>query len=103
MTQATAATSLPSWLKVTDHGMTVSLKYPSTVNGIVVDKLSVRSPSIKDARIAKELGGGDHAKEEIQLFANLAEAHADDIEALKERDYRRLQESYFRLVSEDEL
>jgi hypothetical protein len=103
MTQAADAKQLPSWLKETEQGMSITLKYKSTVNGITVDKLSMRAPSIKDNRTAKDLAGGDNEKHELNLFATLTEAHVNDIEALKERDYRRLQEGYFRLVSEDEL
>lgn len=103
MEQAAAVKPLPSWLTETADGMCVALKYKSEINGITVDRLTMRAPSIKDNRVAKEQAGGDNEKHEINLFATLTESGVKDIEALKERDYRRLQEGYFRLVNEDEL
>lgn len=98
-----AVKPLPSWLTETADGMCVVLKYKSEINSITVDRLTMRAPSIKDNRVAKEQAGGDNEKHEIILFATLTEAGVKDIEGLKERDYRRLQEGYFRLVNEDEL
>jgi len=94
---------LPSWLKETEQGMSITLKYKATINGITVDKLSMRSPSVRDTRVARELAEGDNAKLELNLFASLTDSHINDLESLTERDYRRLQAGYFRLVSEDEL
>ncbi|MBD8791213.1 phage tail assembly protein [Pseudomonas syringae] len=103
MSQEIEIKPLPSWLVLTDTGVIVSLKYPAEANGVTVDRLTMRAPSVKDNRIAQKLGAGSAAELEIHLFANLTEVKFTEIELLKERDYRRLQEGYFRLVEEDEL
>lgn len=103
MEQVAEVKPLPSWLKETGTGMCITLKYKPTVNGITVDRLNMRAPSIKDTRIAREMSGGDDEKLELNLFASLTECHVNDLDGLKERDYRRLQAGYFRLVNEDEL
>lgn len=103
MEQAVEVKQLPSWLKETEAGMCITLKYKPTVNGVTVDRLNMRAPSIKDTRIAREIANGDDEKLEMNLFASLTECHVNDLDGLMERDYRRLQAGYFRLVNEDEL
>lgn len=103
MLEKTADKPIPSWIEITATGVIVRLKWPIEANGVTVDRLSMRSPSVKDNRNADKLGQGSSAETEMHLFANLTEVKYTDIESLKERDYRRLQEGYFRLVEEDEL
>ncbi len=91
------STSMPSWLKVTTDNVLVTLSCPSEINGVTVDKLSLRSPTVRDVRSANREAGGDDEQRELVLFAELAGAPVADLEGLKLVDFNRLQAGYFRL------
>lgn len=93
--------SLPSWLSVTAENAVVSLSRPSEVNGVQIDKLTLRSPTVREVRAADRAAGGDDEQRELVLFAELAGAAIADLEGLKVVDYNRLQAGYFRLEQDD--
>jgi hypothetical protein len=94
---------LPSWLALTDEGVTVTLAYKANIGGVVVDKLTMRAPSVKDMEAAKAASGGEMDKLEKNLFCSLLAASDAELTALKIKDYNRLQAGYFRLVEDDDL
>jgi len=96
------ATKTPSWLVVTGDRVTVTLTMPIVANGIQVDKLSLRAPTVRDIRSAQG-GAGDEEQRELNLFASLAEVGVKELEGMALKDYTRLQTGYFRLVQDDEL
>lgn len=96
------ATKTPSWLVVTGDRVTVTLTMPIVANGIQVDKLSLRAPTVRDIRSAQG-GADDEEQRELNLFASLAEVGVKELEGLALKDYTRLQTGYFRLVQDDEL
>lgn len=96
------ATKTPSWLVVTGDRVTVTLTKAFEANGIQVDKLSLRAPTVRDIRSAQG-GAGDEEQRELNLFASLAEVGVKDLEGMALKDYTRLQTGYFRLVQDDEL
>lgn len=53
MTPLTQDNPLPSWLAVTAEGVTVTLAYQANFNGVLVDKLTMRAPSVRDVEAAK--------------------------------------------------
>ena len=91
---------LPAWLKVTPDNAVVTLSRPSEVNGVSVDTLTLRSPTVREVRAADRASGGDEEQRELMLFAGLAQAGVGDLEGLKLVDYHRLQAGYFRLVQD---
>jgi hypothetical protein len=93
--------SLPSWLSVTAENAVVSLSRPSEVNGVQIDQLTLRSPTVREVRAADRAAGGDDEQRELVLFAELAGAAIADLEGLKVVDYNRLQAGYFRLEQDD--
>jgi hypothetical protein len=93
--------SLPTWLSVTAENAVVSLSRPSEVNGVQIDKLTLRSPTVREVRAADRAAGGDDEQRELVLFAELAGAAIADLEGLKVVDYNRLQAGYFRLEQDD--
>ncbi|BCX67976.1 phage tail assembly protein [Pseudomonas izuensis] len=93
--------SLPAWLSVTTENAVVSLSRPSEINGVQVDKLTLRSPTVREVRAADRAAGGDDEQRELVLFAELASAAIADLEGLKVVDYNRLQAGYFRLEQDD--
>lgn len=93
--------SLPAWLSVTAENAVVSLSRPSEINGVQVDKLTLRSPTVREVRAADRAAGGDDEQRELMLFAELAGAAISDLEGLKVVDYNRLQAGYFRLEHDD--
>jgi len=95
--------TLPAWLTVTDEGVTVTLRYQASFNGVLVDKLTMRAPSVKDFNAAKMIAAGDMEKMELHLFCSLLSVAEADLLALKLKDYNRLQAGYFRLVEEDDV
>ena len=92
-----------AWLNLTDEGVTVTLRYPTELNSVKTDKITLRAPTVRDVRTAQATSGNDAEQREMQLFASLAEVSVKDLECLKLLDYQRVQEGYFRLVSEDQL
>lgn len=91
------STSMPSWLSITTDNVLVTLSCPSEINGVTVDKLALRSPTVRDVRAASREAGGDDEQRELVLFAALAGAPVTDLEGLKLVDFNRLQAGYFRL------
>ncbi|MGV8899992.1 MAG: phage tail assembly protein [Burkholderiaceae bacterium] len=93
---------LPNWLTLGPDGAAVRLSRPTEFNGVKIDRLSLRTPEIGDLRAAKKVAGSDNEQQEIILFASLAGCSPTDIGRLAVKDYNRVQEGYFRLVSDDE-
>jgi hypothetical protein len=91
------STSMPSWLSITTDNVLVTLSCPSEINGVTVDKLALRSPTVRDVRSANREAGGDDEQRELVLFAELAGAPVADLEGLKLVDFNRLQAGYFRM------
>lgn len=92
----------PTWMTLQADGVTVRLSKPSEANGVQVDQLSLRAPTVRDIRSA-QAGSGDEEQRELNLFASLAEVGVKDLEGLALKDYTRLQAGYFRLLQDDEL
>lgn len=93
--------SMPSWLSVNTDRAQVTLTCPSEINGVSVDTLALRSPTVGDVRAANRDAGGDDEQRELILFAALAGAPVTDLEGLKLVDFNRLQAGYFRLDQDD--
>jgi hypothetical protein len=93
--------ALPAWLSVTAENAVVNLSRPTEVNGVQIDKLTLRSPTVREVRAADRAAGGDDEQRELVLFAELAGAAIADLEGLKVVDYNRLQAGYFRLEQDD--
>jgi len=105
MTQATAKakTDMPKWLEITSEGFSITLKHPTELCHAMVDKVAMRSPTVREVSAAEMASNGDAEKRELMLFSSLTMIPVEDLRSLKYRDYRRLQAGYFRLVDEDEL
>ncbi|MNX65786.1 hypothetical protein D3C86_968560 [compost metagenome] len=92
---------LPKWLQLGDGIATVVLSRASQANGIQVDKLTLREPTVREMRAATLQGGSNEEEQEMVLFCSLASIGRADLEGLLMRDYRRLQTAYFRLGADD--
>ncbi|PKH35131.1 hypothetical protein BI292_25995 [Pseudomonas sp. 43NM1] len=101
MPQFSDAKEQAAWLTVTPDNALVTLLCPSEINGVMVDKLVMRSPTVLDVRAANRESGGDEVSREVVLFANLTGVNVGELEGLKLVDYYRLQAGYFRLVRDD--
>ncbi|MHC2145308.1 phage tail assembly protein [Pseudomonas alkylphenolica] len=97
------ANKTPSWLAVSAERVVVTLTRPSEANGVQVDSLSLRAPTVRDIRAAQSAANSDDEQRELNLFASLAEVAVKDLEGLALKDYSRLQAGYFRLVQDDEV
>lgn len=93
----------PVWMVLAADAVTVTLTRPTEANGVQVDKLRLRAPTVRDLRTAQASGGDDDEQRELNLFASLAEVGTKDLEGLTLKDYSRLQAGYFRLVQDDEV
>ncbi|KPA88065.1 Mu-like prophage FluMu protein gp41 [Pseudomonas asplenii] len=94
---------VPSYLEIDAERVVVKLSKPAEANGIKVDTLMMRAPTVRDVRAAQATANGDDEVRELNLFSSLTEIHVKDLEALPLKDYNRLQAGYFRLVQDDEL
>jgi len=103
VSQDSTVPALPKWLKLTDEGVTVTLKYKTVISGVMTDALTVRAPSLKDWRASKIAGNGDYEKQELSLFGSLTGLSEAELMTLKYKDYQRLSAGYFRLVDEDDV
>ena len=92
---------LPKWLQMGDGIAIVGLSRPSEANGVKVDKLTLREPTVREMRAATLQGGSNEEEQEMVLFCSLASIGRADLEGLLMRDYRRLQTAYFRLGADD--
>jgi hypothetical protein len=92
---------LPKWLRLGDGIATVMLSKASEANGVKVDKLTLREPTVREMRAATLQGGSNEEEQEMVLFCSLASIGRADLEGLLMRDYRRLQTAYFRLGADD--
>lgn len=92
---------LPKWLQLGDGIATIMLSKASEANGIQVDKLTMREPTVREMRAATLQGGTNEEEQEMVLFCSLASIGRADLEGLLMRDYRRLQTAYFRLGADD--
>jgi len=93
----------PVWLILSADRVTVTLSKPTELNGVTVDTVSLRSPTVRDIRAAQQGVGDDDEQRELNLFASLAEVSAKDLEGMALKDYTRLQNAYFRLVQDDDV
>lgn len=92
---------MPKWLQLGNGIATVTLSRLSEANGIKVDKLTLREPTVREMRAATLQGNGNGEEEEMALFCSLANIGRADLEGLLMRDYRRLQTAYFRVGADD--
>lgn len=97
------AKKIPAWLVLSVDGVTIHLSKPSSLNGIVADKVTMRAPTVRDVRAASVTANGDEEQRELNLFATLAEVGVKDLDDLHLKDYKRLQSGYFRMVDDDGL
>ncbi|WP_375592170.1 phage tail assembly protein [Chitiniphilus eburneus] len=94
--------TLPTWLTLSADAATIQLARAATMNGVRVDRITLRYPTVGDVRAAEKQSPSDQAERELILFANLAGVGPRDLEGLSMRDYRRVQEGYFRLDAADD-
>ncbi|WP_372822200.1 phage tail assembly protein [Pseudomonas parafulva] len=97
------AKPLPNYMSLGADSVIVTLSKPTELNGITADKITLRTPTVRDIRAAQTTASGDEEQTELNLFASLAQVGVKDLEGLALKDYSRLQAGYFRLVQEDEL
>ena len=94
---------VPKYLKLTAENVTVTLTKPTEMNGIKVDTITLRAPTVRDMRMSSQTSDGDDEQRELNLFASLAEVSVKDLEGLTYKDYNRISTGYTFLVREDEL
>jgi len=71
----------------------ITLSRKAKANGVEVETLKMREPTVGDQERAQESTSSDTATE-VQLFASLCQVSPDDIRGLPLRDYKRLQSAY---------
>lgn len=69
----------------------IKLEFPIQIDGAKVGQLTMRRPTVKDMRVARNSGKTD-ADQELTLIANLTQVTPADIEALDMADYLKLVE-----------
>ena len=74
-----------------DNVVTITLQYPITADGALIEQLFMRRPVVRDRLIAEKASGSEVEKE-IRLIANLCELPPQHIELLDMADYVKLQE-----------
>ena len=77
----------------TNNLIQVKLNYAITVDGVQVDKLSLRRPKVRDM-LGVETSHSNDAQKEIHLFAHLCEVSPDCLMDLDMADYSKLQTVY---------
>lgn len=72
--------------------VTVELDYAIDVDGVAVDVLSMRRPTVRD-QLAFEEGKGGDARKVIAMIANLCEISPKSVEELDQSDFVKLTET----------
>lgn len=72
----------------------ITLKYQITIDGIFIDKLTMRRSKVKDRLAVSNMKEVSDEQKEIRLFANLCEVNPRVIEELDETDYLQVQKAY---------
>lgn len=103
MTHVPESKPVPSWLSLSDAGVTVTLKGSANIGGVITDRLTMRAPTVRDDLAAVAAGKGDSTVYELNLLCSLLEATESELKALSMRNYKRLLAGYFRMEEEDEL
>ncbi|MGQ5522656.1 phage tail assembly protein [Chitinimonas sp. PSY-7] len=75
----------------------IPLSKPITLNGVQVDRLTLREPTVGDQLIARKIAAQDDVQFELNMFASLAGCSPNDLHQLPLRDYDKLQKAYLRL------
>lgn len=76
---------------------TITLAKPVSLNGILVNQVTLREPTVGDHLAARKMAAGDDEQFELLMLANLLAASPQDLHQLTLRDYRQLQKAYLRL------
>lgn len=77
-----------------DGSVDVTLRKPLTIDGASVNTLRMREPLVEDQLAAQEASGGDNAKMELTLMANLCMLAPADLKKLTMRDYKKVQAAF---------
>lgn len=93
----------PKWLEVTAEGVAITLSKKAIIQNVTVEKLHLRSPTVKDLRTCQKMHPHDELAVDAMLFSSLAQIGEADLQALTLKDYERVKRGYFRMVEEDEL
>lgn len=80
--------------------VTIALASTVKIDGVPVDKLTMREPSVEDMLAVKKSAKAPE-DQELLLFANLCEVTPETIKALKFRDYRKLQKAFADLTEDE--
>lgn len=97
-----ATNKTPNWMTaVSNSHITLKLSKPSEFNGVTLDTVTLRTPTVGDMRAAQNLFKNDREQQELYLYATLLECGKEDFDKLSICDYTRIQEAYFRLASPD--
>lgn len=75
-----------------DGSMTVTLLRGAEISGAFIKVLTLREPTVAD-QVAAQKSNKNAADAEVALIANLAQIAPAEVQALKLRDYKRLQEA----------
>ena len=76
---------------------TITLAKPISLNGITVNQVTLREPTVGDHLAARKMASGDDEQFELHMLANLVGASPQDLHQLTLRDYKQLQKAYLRL------
>jgi len=68
----------------------ITLDFPIKIDGATIGELSLRRPTVKDMRVARN-SAKDDASQEIALIANLAQITPADVENLDIADFVKVQ------------
>jgi hypothetical protein len=78
----------------------IKLKTAIQLNNVQVNQLVLREPTVGDQLDVQALGKTDAEREQL-MFARLCDCAPDDLRQLTLRDYKKLQDAYFRLLTDD--
>lgn len=71
---------------------TIELEFPIEVDGVMVDTLTMRRPTVRDQLMFDE-GKGGEARKVVKMIANLCEVAPSSIEELDQADFVRVTET----------
>lgn len=79
--------------EIEDGATIITLDYPITLNGVVVNEIKMRRPKVRDMKKARRFGD-DPSEQEVGLFSILTGHTAEDLDEMDAVDYGQLQETF---------
>ncbi len=91
--------ALPEFLKENaDGSIDITLTRSMDIDGLKVETLRMREPTVND-QLVMDASKGSDVEKEISMFANLCQIAKEDIKKLTLKNYQRVQKAFSSFIN----